>query len=280
MGVRLLQSQRRGSLSVRFTGECKVPSVVRYNSQGRAVQFGTTAVDNEEGLENTTLAKWFKLHLHPAAMRSQNNIAVPPLPPGVDIKKVYTDFLRFLFEHTQDWIKRSTTIKWERVKSNYVIVMAIPNGWDGTHQSFLRNVAVDAGVLPVGHDHDRLRFTSEAEASIHFAVNYGGIGSGLSKGSTLAVCDAGGSTVDTTVYTCTSAGPKLALKEVTSSECVQAGGVFVDEAARQFLERKLATSAKYGTPDVIDHMVQEFEKKTVSPGCPRCSPFDFTDPQI
>lgn len=49
----------------------------------------------------------------------------------------------------------------------------------------------------------------------------------------------------------------------------QAGGVFVDRAARTMLEAKLKNS-RYGDEEFIDLMVQEFEQKVckVSPNYP------------
>ena len=249
-------------------GNCKVPTVVRYTSGGRAVQFGTEAVDNIEGLDDTTLAKWFKLFLHPMAMRTQNHLTPPPLPRGVTLKTVYADMLAYLFKHARQFVDSSSLDAlgrgslWMRLKSNFVLVMAIPNGWDDSQQAFLREAVVSAGILPFDHDHERLKFVSESEASVHFAINYANIGTWLRKGTTFAVCDAGGSTVDTTVYKCVAEAPQLRLEEVTSSECVQAGSALLDHEAKQFLQYKL-TGSKYGTPDMIDIMVQEFERKTV-----------------
>lgn len=50
-----------------------------------------------------------------------------------------------------------------------------------------------------------------------------------------AVCDAGGSTVDTTVYAVETAFPKLQLSEKQASACIQAGSIFVDKLAEDFL---------------------------------------------
>ena len=242
---------------------------MRYNQEGTAVLFGTEAVENPEGLENTCMAHWFKLHLHPAAMRTGNNLTLPPLPPHVDIKTVYADFLGYIFQHATDFVDNSTLDAigrgslWNRLKDNFVMIMAIPNGWDGTQQAFLREAVVSAGILPFNHDHSRLQFVSESEASIHFALDHANIGNWLRKGTTLAVCDAGGSTVDTTVYRCISPVPNLKLEEVTSSECIQAGGAFVDQEAERFLKQKLMDSPRYSHPDIIAVMVSEFEKKTV-----------------
>jgi len=252
-----------------ISGDCKVPTVVRYTADGRPAQYGTEAVENVDGLENTTLAKWFKLHLHPAAMRTQNHLTPPALPRLVSLKAVYADFLGYVFRHAREFVDKSSLDAvgrgslWTRLKDSCVIVMAIPNGWDDAQQAFLRDAVVMAGILPFNHDRERLKFVSESEASVHFAIAYANIGSWLRKGTTLAVCDAGGSTVDTTVYRCTSTSPQLELKEVTSSECVQAGSAFLDQEAEVFLQRKLA-GTKYGTTEMIGLMVREFERKTVS----------------
>ena len=252
------------------SGDCKVPTVVRYTSDGHPAQYGTEAVENVDGLENTTLAKWFKLHLHPAAMRTRNRLTPPHLPRNVSLKTVYADFLGYVFKHARQFADSSSLDAvgrgslWTRLKDNCVIVMAIPNGWDDAQQAFLREAVVMAGILPFDHDRERLKFVSESEASVHFAIAYANIGSWLREGTTLAVCDAGGSTVDTTVYRCTSASPQLKLEEVTSSECVQAGSAFLDQEARLFLERKLK-GTKYDTLEMINLMVHEFERKTVSP---------------
>jgi len=245
-----------------------VPTVVRYDQEGTAVLFGTEAVENPKGLEDTCVAQWFKLHLHPPAMRTGNNLTLPPLPPRVDIKMVYADFLEYIFRHAREFIDNSTLDAigrgslWNRLKDNFVVIMAIPNGWDGTQQAFLREAVVSAGILPFNHDYNRLQFVSESEASVHFALNHANIGQWLREGTTVAVCDAGGSTVDTTVYRCISPVPNLKLEEVTSSECVQAGGAFVDQEADRFLQRKLMGS-NYSNPQIIAVMVDEFEKKTV-----------------
>ena len=77
----------------------------------------------------------------------------------------------------------------------------------------------------------------------------------------LAVVDAGGSTVDSTLYECKETTPKLTLEEVRASECVQAGSVFIDRAAQHMLEAKLQGS-RFGDEACIQGILGEFEKKT------------------
>lgn len=133
------------------------------------------------------------------------------------------------------------------------MVLAVPNGYDVVQQGFLRDVVVLAGVLPTGFDPRRLHFVSEAEASVHYGLQHTDGERWLQPGTKFCVLDAGGSTVDTTLYKCTAVHPKIELEEVTASECVQAGSVFVDRDAERMLKMKLKDSkvralAHSGTP--------------------------------
>ncbi|KZW03071.1 hypothetical protein EXIGLDRAFT_728597 [Exidia glandulosa HHB12029] len=249
-------------------GDSKIPTLIRYQ-EGKAIAFGADAVENPDvdGGPVSYLASWFKLHLHPATMRTSSNIEVPPLPPSDSLKQVYADFLSFVFKHAVEFFATSFHDGeriWSRLSDTVVIVLATPNGWDSYQQGFLRDAVVLAGVLPQGFESDRLQFVTEAEASVHYALEHTstrGGGEWLTAGTHFAVLDAGGSTVDTTVYRCVSTAPKMILEEVTGSECVQAGSVFVNRDAERFLRLKLANS-KYGDDDSISVMMDVFEKKT------------------
>lgn len=201
--------------------------------------------------------------LHPRDMRNASGLAPPALPDHVSLHQVYSDFLRYVFAHAFRFVEETSGPGDAVLQVQYDIVMAIPNGWESTQQTTLRQVVVDAGVLPRGHDAKRLSFVSEAEASVHFAIQYGNIGTWLCKGASFAVLDAGGSTTDTTMYRCVSAAPRLRLEEVTSSECVQAGSAFLDQDAQTLLENKLRDSP-FLSPEYISLLVAEFEKKLVS----------------
>ncbi|KZV96842.1 hypothetical protein EXIGLDRAFT_833267 [Exidia glandulosa HHB12029] len=253
-------------------GNCKVPTVVRYNASGTAVSFGAAAVDNDAAADEddddeseTNLAYWFKLLLHPTEMRDANKLDVPPLPPNVTLRKVYADFLRFAFTHARDSFIRNNpdgAALWARLGNTFELVYAIPNGWGGTQQSFIREALVAANVFPATFSPNRLAFVSEAEASAHFALEHMGIAHWLKVGSVFAVLDAGGSTVDTTIYRCTAVAPKVRLEEVTSSECVQAGSVCVDIAFGGILHELLAGSRVGADEYYVGEMLKTFESKT------------------
>ncbi|KAG8740461.1 hypothetical protein FRC10_004288 [Ceratobasidium sp. 414] len=77
---------------------------------------------------------------------------------------------------------------------------------------------------------------------------------------TFAVCDAGGSTVDTTVYSVKSITP-FQLEEARASACVQAGAIFVDAAAKKYLQEVLR-NADLPPEDVEEYVtrgVKDFE---------------------
>lgn len=83
-------------------GSSKVPSIVAYH-QGNHKACGSEALEYVDDSEYD-LAKWFKLHLHPSSMKisdvpppygsakDASSFVIPPLPQGVPITQVYSDF--------------------------------------------------------------------------------------------------------------------------------------------------------------------------------------------
>ncbi|CAE6485381.1 unnamed protein product [Rhizoctonia solani] len=94
-----------------------------------------------------------------------------------------------------------------------------------------------AGLTTSDKPDSQIHFVTEAEASVHFCMHYTSLKSCLEPEINFAVCDAGGSTVDTTLYTVSSAHPKLQLNEKCASACIQAGAIFVDHRAELYLRQ-------------------------------------------
>ncbi|KAG9081457.1 hypothetical protein FRC06_005550, partial [Ceratobasidium sp. 370] len=115
-----------------------------------------------------------------------------------------------------------------------------PNGWGTREQGVLREAAVEAGWSTLGTSEQQIAFVSEAEASIQFCLDSSQTSSSLLPGMNLIVCDAGGSTVDTTVYEVTATHPILELQETKSSSCIQAGAIFVDDAFKSFMDWRVS----------------------------------------
>ncbi|KAH7099381.1 hypothetical protein BKA62DRAFT_310726 [Auriculariales sp. MPI-PUGE-AT-0066] len=245
-------------------GDCKIPTLVRYDGDGKALLFGRAAQMNEANLKDTYLAKWFKLWLHPSSMRTKFHLTPPPLPPKVAIRDIYADFLGFVFTHTRKSLEdtiggNARDSLWTRFESTFVLCLAIPNGWDAAQQGVLREAVVQSGIMSLEDAMSRLTFVTEAEASVHFAIAHADIASWLRKDGMFLVTDAGGSTVDTVVYKCTSVAPALTLEEATSSECVQAGSAVIDQAAEQLFQRKMHQS-QFDDPETLETILNDFEQ--------------------
>ncbi|KAG8793236.1 hypothetical protein FRC12_003453 [Ceratobasidium sp. 428] len=223
-------------------GESKVPTIIYYDRRGEAVLFGaeaaklTTAEAEEQGWR---LARHFKLHLHPKAMQQKYNLKVQPLPDGISLEKVYSDFMVFLLQHTQETFESRVmggADLWEELRNDMTIVLAHPNGWTIKEQNFLRQAAIAAKCTTEAKGHEQIHFVSEAEASMHFCMFGTDIHRRLEPGVGLVICDAGGSTIDTTAYRVKNTSPVLELEEMKVSACVQAGGVFVDLECEKHLK--------------------------------------------
>ncbi|GAB1520866.1 hypothetical protein RhiTH_003955 [Rhizoctonia solani] len=247
----------------------KIPTLVWYNTDKEAVSFGAEALSpqaEEEAEDNEwQLARHFKLHLHPGSMRNEHGLALDPLPPGVSLLRVYSDFLGYLIRHTQTFFEDRIIdgrLIWQKHRPSMQFIIAHPNGWGIREQAFLRTAATNAGLVTNATAATCIRFVTEAEASVHFCIYHTNLGSRLKPGMKFAVCDAGGSTVDTTVYSVISTRVPIELEEAHASACVQAGAIFVNAAAEQHIQRTL-TSANLPSEDVADYSkrgIQDFEK--------------------
>lgn len=248
--------------------QSKIPTLVWYDLNKKAVSFGAEALSHkaEEDAEDNQwkLAKHFKLHLHPSDMKTKHGLKLDPLPSGVSLRQVYSDFLGYLLKHTRSFFEdRIIDGKqiWENYQPTMEVVIAHPNGWGIREQTFLRAAAVEAGFADKSTAPNKIRFVTEAEASVHFCIYHTNLGNRLQPGAKFLVCDAGGSTVDTTVYSVAAARPVLKLEEARASACVQAGAIFVDAAAEKYLQNIL-TNAALAPEDVHDYTnrgVKDFE---------------------
>lgn len=193
----------------------------------------------------------------------EQEIEIPALPRDTTLRQIYSDFIKYLYSKTKKFFIESSPggrNVWNRLEHSIILIFCIPNGWDLSQQSFIRDAVIDTGLVGVTEADDRIEFITEGEASVHYTLVHTSNMRWLNKGTIFTVIDAGGSTIDSTLYECKSIQP-LRLEEVCASECVQAGGVFIDRAARRMLEEKLGDSP-FNEDEYLKEMVQEFERKT------------------
>ncbi|KAG8729239.1 hypothetical protein FRC11_009245 [Ceratobasidium sp. 423] len=165
--------------------------------------------------------------------------------------------MRYLLKHTEKYFNDRIVDGpglWSRHRSKMEFIIAHPNAWGTREQAFLRKMAVRAGFVGATQAQSRIRFLTEGEASVHFCLDADpSLRGHLKPGAVFAVCDAGGSTVDTTVYRVASLTPSLKIEEKRASGCVQAGGIYVDEEAKSYMQTALSRAVASGD-DVAEYV--------------------------
>jgi hypothetical protein len=244
--------------------EAKIPSLIWYDKQGKPQLFGaesrlpeTRSKAEDNGWEK---AEYFKLHLHPETTESLSH-PPPPLPAGQSIGKIYVDLLRYLFKHALKYFlehELDGANLWKMLGPTCSFVIAHPNGWHTHEQDMLRAAAIRASLVDAASADDRVRFVTEAEASVHFIAWYSRLDQKLEPGTKFIVCDAGGSTVDTTSYIVKSVEPLLLLEETQRRACVQAGAIYINLAAENHF-KNLFKKVGFSDDDVKSYVAEAVE---------------------
>ncbi|KAJ7841610.1 hypothetical protein B0H14DRAFT_3457380 [Mycena olivaceomarginata] len=237
-------------------GDSKIPTAIYYDLGGiiRAEGAETTLAACVEQAEEDSWehAQWFKLHLRPTVSGPE----LPPLPHRKTATSVLADFLRYLFECAKKFIKEThTEALWASLQHNIQFVMAHPNGWQGKQQSQMRDAAVVAGLIPHSDaGHQRLRFVTEGEASLHFCIRNGLGTQAIDSGKGVVIVDAGGGTIDLSSYRQIqrSDGYKE-YEEIAPAQCLFQGSIYVTQRAREYVQG----NTKYAAD--IDHIAQIFD---------------------
>jgi hypothetical protein len=224
----------------------------------------------------------------PAPLSNPSNcssleVETPSLPKDVTIEQVYADMIKYLMDNTKSFFEETTPNGadiWARVRDTIVIVLATPNAWGILERTILRKAAIMASVVTEESAGQLLRFVTEAEASVHYALAQD-LEIRLKEHTVFAVVDCGDSTVDTTFYRCISTAP-VRLTETHLGECIQAvkslyspisalvltfhkaGSIFVKGEVKNILERKLRGTS-FSDPEIIESMVDAFEREVGSP---------------
>jgi len=121
--------------------------------------------------------RW-KLNLAPKALCKKLPAGyAPTLPRGLSIVDVFADFMKYLLECAEWYIRDSHAFGgsiWDSVKADVIFILSHPNGWGGAEQVTMRKAAVKAKLIPdTVEGHDRVLFVTEGEASFNFCVNNG-----------------------------------------------------------------------------------------------------------
>lgn len=91
---------------------------------------------------------------------------IPELPFNVDLLKIYSDFLRYLYNHTRRYLRESIgSDPWLELGNQAEIILTHPNCWNVIQQRFLRKAVIAAELIPANAVKTRLHFFEESEVS-------------------------------------------------------------------------------------------------------------------
>lgn len=251
-------------------GNSKIPSIMYYNPDGSVRAVGAEAalpglaLDAED--QNLHFVEWFKLHLRPRTLASEDAIKsrVPPLPLRKTVVDVFADFMAYMYACARKYIIETHAAGsglWLSVEKDIEFILGHPNGWGGNQQAQMRKAAVQGGLVP---DEEagcaRVHFVSEGEASLHFCVQSGRATESVKDGQSVIIVDAGGGTIDLSTYRFASVSP-MVVEEIVVPDCIMQGATTVDVRASILLKEKLKGS-RYCNEQDIKAMLEYFQTST------------------
>ncbi|KAH9840789.1 uncharacterized protein C8Q71DRAFT_794860 [Rhodofomes roseus] len=245
--------------------DTKIPSVVYYDDGGKVRAVGAEAcLDSTrvEAQENGwTLVEWFKLRLRPSGTQGKGE-SLPKIWITKSVIDIFADYLAYLVRCAKEFIAELPLGRQVlKSEANVEYVMSHPNAWGGKQQNNMRRAAILAGLVPDTHaGHARVHFVTEGEASLHFCIVNGLTQDIMKVDNHILIVDAGGGTVDLSMYKVLNASP-LNIVESSAPDCLLHGSTFVDTLARIMLQEKMRDS-RFAHGDYIDLMLSCFEMNT------------------
>ncbi|CAE7169126.1 unnamed protein product, partial [Rhizoctonia solani] len=152
-----------------------LPTLVLYTASQKAVSFGAETLSPEvqgQAEENDwLLVKHFRLHLYPDEVKAERNINSDPLPAGLSLLQVYSDFFGYILKHTkkffEDRVINGSNL-WKRYCHSMETLIAHPNEWSGSEKALLRTAAVAAGFTKEEAAPSKIHFVTEPDALVYF----------------------------------------------------------------------------------------------------------------
>ncbi|KAI6010985.1 hypothetical protein BKA83DRAFT_4312814 [Pisolithus microcarpus] len=250
-------------------GNCKIPTVIYYDKQGKVCVTGIDDLGDFEPdeVENWTKVQWFKMHLRPKSSATSDAAdQITPLPPNKTVIDIFVDFMEYLYDCTRKYIQQTFPNQPDFLVSmdrNNAIdfVLTHPNGWEGSQQAQMRQAAVRAKLVPdTDAGRARIRFVTEGEASLHLCIQRGLMTPEMERGEGVLIVDAGGGTIDVSAYSRNlAAKEKNTFEEIAAAQCFFQGSIYVTNRARCFIENRLNGSKFQHN---IKYIVNAFDKQS------------------
>ena len=97
-----------------------------------------------------------------------------PLPPNKTKEDVLSDYLRYLYDCSREFIQDTRpdgVFLWKSFQGDAQFILSHPTTWGGKQRDILRACMVQSGLLPDVHS-SRLAFVSEGEANLHYIMRH------------------------------------------------------------------------------------------------------------
>ncbi|XP_027880043.1 heat shock 70 kDa protein 12A-like isoform X1 [Xiphophorus couchianus] len=222
----------------------KTPSCILFDKQEEFMSFGYVAKEDylsKKGQEARDMVFFdcFKMALYGNDI---NRDLMIKAANGKSMKalKVFTEALRFLKYDALETINSNAKGR-KFIPSDFTWVLTVPAIWDPSAKQFMREAAMQAGIVSEGNQ-DKLVIALEPEAASvwckklpsdgFITQNIGRNTLDQSPGTQYIVVDCGGGTIDITVHEVLEGG---ALKELHKASGNDLGGQNVDRKFKQFL---------------------------------------------
>ncbi|KAK2596396.1 hypothetical protein N8I77_013288 [Diaporthe amygdali] len=227
--------------------ESKVPTILRYDEQGKVVSWGYEAIGGD-GIA----IEWFKLAIIPAKDLPPNLRNAVKLKEtrktlsdmNVNVTKVIEDYITSIWKYARGEMEKFLR---RRILQSIPIhvVIAIPAMWGNQAIDTMKNALASNILASSLEQHVTYNFISEPEAALQA---YGKeLQAKLDVGEIVTVADLGGGTVDMISYKKVGEGAKgfhLQLEEAVTGQGALCGGMFADEAFEKLLSDRLWTEHK------------------------------------
>ncbi|KAN0086227.1 hypothetical protein V8E55_007361 [Tylopilus felleus] len=247
--------------------DSKVPSLLYYDKSGALKAAGaevlTSDVIQTAQTEGWTKADLWKLHLCPSHLASSLN-ELPPLPPGKSAVDVLTDFIKYLFDCCKTYLlERHPELTWSSLEHSIEYILTYPGGWGEQRHLYHQAIERTGLVSSVPEEQSRVHLLTDGQGGLHFCIaqllNGEVVNSTVPQG--VVVIDAGGGTIDLSMYSITMASNRISCEEIAPAECRLQGSIFVTCRARALISRKLG-DWEHSTAEGIAQFTREFDETT------------------
>ncbi|XP_030581875.1 heat shock 70 kDa protein 12A-like [Archocentrus centrarchus] len=222
----------------------KTPTCILFNQDEEFLKFGyeaKTAYVNMPGQEARThfFFEYFKMALYGTKLNNDVRIEAANRK-SMKALKVFTAALRYMKEHSLETIKNNTEGR-RFIASDFIWVLTVPAIWDPSAKQFMREAAIQAGIVTAGTEHNLIIALEPEAASVwcknlpaegFITENHSRGALDQSPGTQYIVADCGGGTIDITVHEVLDGG---ALKELHKASGNDLGGQSVDRKFKEFL---------------------------------------------